>query len=157
MISSRTSRGLRTRLKYVSEDGDWKLDQFGAPIRDKSSEAAEGTSKPKIMRGLDARATVDAYYQAIEDGDGAALCGLLSRRYALEIREGPKTSTPITACVEGLRNYDWSEPRRRNKGVRIVDVSRSGDTVRVTLSTGNRAVLKRHDDRWVIDDIEVKS
>jgi hypothetical protein len=144
----------RNSLKLVKQDGDWKIDTVRVVPSEETTKPT--ASKPKIRRGLGARATVDAYYQAIDDRDGAALCGLLSQRFAVKMRGGKKTASPIADCVEGLANYDWSEVRKSAKGVKSVDViDPGGVTAAVTISHGRRALLKRHDGRWVIDDIKV--
>jgi hypothetical protein len=150
-------RKSRTVFRFVEEDGDWKLDGVGDVSDDSSTSRPAGPPPaPKIIKGLGPRATVDAYYQAIDDGDGAALCGLLSRRYAVEIRGGSKTATPIADCVKGLQAHDWSDTRDKAKGVRIVDVIDSARTATVVLSNGKRALVKKHRGRWVIDDIKAK-
>lgn len=149
--------GARHRFTLVKQDDDWKIDGLRGLAREKGTEAtADSSPKPKIRKGLDARATVDAYYQAIEDEDGAALCGLLSRQFAIQLRGGEKTPNPIADCVQGLQVFDWSKARKTAKGVESVEVTQSGSTATVTLSNGKRAVLKRQKNRWVIDAIKVK-
>ena len=145
-------QGSRTQFKFVKQDDDWKINGVkGLPV---DQTTADQDPKPKIRKGLDARETVDAYYQAIEDEDGAALCGLVSRRLATEMRGGKKTQNPIAACVQGLQAFDWSEPRKAAKGLKSVDATHSGGTATVILSNGKQALLKRFSGRWVVDSIK---
>jgi hypothetical protein len=148
-------QGSRIAFKFVKQDGDWKLNSLRG-ISVSKKDTAEPPPKPKIRRGLSARATVDAYYQAIKDEDGAALCGLLSRRLAVEMRGGEKTASPIADCVEGLQVFDWSKTRKAAKGVKSVNVTQSGGAATVTLSHGKQALLTRHGSRWVIDEIKAE-
>jgi hypothetical protein len=150
-------QGSRIAFKLVKRDGDWKLNGLrGISVAQDADDKAESTPKPNIRKGLSARATVDAYYQAIKDEDGASLCGLLSRRFAVEMRGGEKTATPIADCVEGLQVFDWSKTRKAAKGVKSVNVTQSGGAATVTLSHGRQALLTRHGSRWVIDEIKAQ-
>lgn len=140
---------------FIKQGDDWKMDSF----RYVSFGRARDTKtpprfEPKIREGLGARATVDAYYQAIDDEDPAALCGLLSRRHAIRVLGGDKRATPITDCVEELQTYDWSKTRKKGTGVRAVGVIRSGERATVTVSSGKRALLTKDKGRWVVDDIK---
>jgi hypothetical protein len=142
--ASRTSA--ISQLRLVKQDGDWKVDG----VRTLPNEDA---FKPKIRTGLSARETVDAYYRAIRNEDGAALCGLLTERYATKILGEGKRPDPIADCVQALQEYDWADVRKRNAGVRAVKVTQAGDSATVSLSNGKRVLLQRKEGRWAIDDI----
>lgn len=151
--------GSRVDYGFVKKDGEWRLfgyefpDVEGEEKEPKPEEESKPAEEPKIREGLSARATVEAYYQTIAEGDGAALCGLLSEREATDVLN-EKRKDPIGACVEALAGYDWSNTRKRAARVEVVKVARSGDTATVTLSSGRRALLEMQDGRWVIDDFE---
>jgi hypothetical protein len=147
------STGVRLEYKFVKQDGEWALSGGGAVSHQPAKIPA--WRRPTIQKGLSPKGTVQAYYGAIKDGDGAVLCGLLSRHYASEIRGGNSSPDVLSDCVQALKSYDWSKPRKQARGVRVVRVSRSGGEASVTLSNGKRALLKNRG-RWVIDGIENK-
>jgi hypothetical protein len=145
------SGGFHTRYELVKSDGAWRLD------RHKSLRRPPKAPRPRIQKGLDGQETVEAYYQAIMDGDGAAFCGLLSRGYALEVLRLKKADKPRSECVAALTAYDWSEPQDQAEGVSVADVNMSGRKGTVTLSNGKRALLRQDAGRWVIDDIKERA
>lgn len=142
----------RGQYALVKRDGAWTISGLGSPAGSEANKTPP-KPKPKIQKGLDAGETVEAYYQAIKDGDGAALCGLISRGYAIQLRGGEKTDDPISDCVDGLKGYDWSKTQKGARGVKVVRVSSSVDKATVTLSQGKRVLLKKPDGRWLIDDM----
>jgi ketosteroid isomerase-like protein len=144
--------GEASLIKLLRQDGDWRI--AGTASADTVSEQDDGAAAPRIQEGLDARATVDAYLQAIDDEDGAALCGLLSERYATEVLGEGERPDPIGDCVKELQNFDWTDAHKSAAGVTTGKVIRSHDTTTVTLTSGKRALLEKDEGRWVINDIK---
>jgi hypothetical protein len=145
------SGGFHTRYELVKSDGEWRLDGHESLRRPPKA------PRPRIQKGLDGRETVEAYYEAIMDGDGAALCGLLSRGYALDVLGLKRAEKPRSECVESLIDYDWSTSQKQAEGVSVADVNMSGGKGTVTLSNGKRALLEQDAGRWVIDDIKERA
>jgi hypothetical protein len=142
------SGGFHTRYKFVKSEGEWMLDSH------ESLRRAPKPPQPRIQKGLDGRETVEAYYRAIMDRDGAALCGLLSRGYALDVLGLKKADNPRSECVAALTDYDWSTSQDQARDVSVADVNMSGRKGAVTLSNGKRALLRQDAGRWVIEDIK---
>lgn len=146
--------GIPVKAGFIKQGDDWKMDSFRFVAKNETKAPPQSRVEPKIREGLGARATVDAYYQAVDDEDPAALCGLLSRRHAIRVLGGDKRATPIADCVEELQAYDWSKTRKKGAGVKAVEVIRSGERATVTVSSGKRALLTKDKGRWVVDDIK---
>lgn len=110
--------------------------------------------RPEIQPGLGARATADAYYDAIRNENGARFCGLLSKRHAAEVVGDESERDPVAACAAEIEDYDWSQVSEEARGVHPRAVKGSGKRRTVTLSNGKRALLRKEAGRWVVDDIK---
>lgn len=135
------------RLRLVKRDDEWKvaaIEQVDRP---------EPKAKPIIRNDLDPDGVMDAYLAAIRDGDGPALCGLLTERAARQVISGEKSGNPLSECADQLAHYDWRKTRRESRNVKIVKVSRAGNKARVTLSSGKHALIRMYQGRWAIHSI----
>jgi hypothetical protein len=142
--------GVEAVVSFLKRDGDWRI--AGVAAVERPGAAAENPGA-KVQFLPTARKTVDAYLQAIDDEDGPALCGLLSERYAVKIVGDGPSENPIGDCVKAFQDFDWTDAHKTAAGVRTAKVTRSGSTSTVRLTSGKRALLRRSNARWVIDDI----
>lgn len=138
-------------ITLVKRGDDWKI----ASLAPKPGSNPKGDNPgPRVQLLRTAREAVDAYLQAIDDEDGPAFCGLLSRRYAVKVTGDPQIPDPIGHCVDEFQNFDWTVARKNAAGVKTAEVTRSGDTTIVRLTSGTRVLVKKYHSRWVIDDIK---
>lgn len=142
---------LPVKLTLVKQDDQWKVDTFEG--LEEGAEEEPSAPRATIRKGLDPGETVKAYYQAIEDADAAALCGLVTERYATRLN-GERRPDPISACVSELQNEDWAETKKSAAGVTIESISKIRSRAFVHLSNRKTASLEKGSDgRWLVSDI----
>lgn len=141
-------------IELAKREEDWKIVRLGQTDRpvEGQEEQEDEEQKPLIRRGLNPRATAEAYIQAIRDGDEAAFCGLLSKRHVDRLLHAEEAGTETPDCVTA--KFNWKKARETSANVKTVRVIRSGNTATVTFSSGNQAQLKKDNGRWVIDAIK---
>jgi hypothetical protein len=156
-VIAESKEGVLTKLEFIEEGGDWKVDGIGEvdPSEQGSNieEQKKQLPKPLIRTGLTPLETVDSYLNSIDEEDGPALCGLLSKPYAREIAGDYYHRHAYRDCVAALEDYKWSDAHEQADGVQTLKVRVSRDRATVVLSSGKRALLRKIDGRWVISDI----
>ncbi len=138
--ASETIGGEEGTAKLVKAGGTWKVDRY---TPDKSNQK----EIPEIQ------GTANAFLGAVREGNGTVFCGLMSEEYAqqlLKVSEGG-----VGKCAIGASKFNFTTLRGKLRGVSVQRTEANGELRRgrTILSNGTVLLMRKPEDRWVINSI----
>ena len=135
-----TIGGEEGTAKLVKAGGQWKVDRY-TPDKDNQKEIPE-------LRG-----TADAFLGAVRGSNGTVFCGLLSEEFAqqlLKVSEGG-----VGKCAIGASKINFASLQSKLRGVSVTRTEANGELRRgrTILSNGTVLLMRKPEDRWVINNI----
>jgi hypothetical protein len=126
--------------KLVKVGGEWKVDRY-RPEKTNQEEFSE------------VRGTSDAFLGAVREGNGTVFCGLMSEEFAQELLKVDDGG--VGKCAIGASRINFSSLQGKLKGVTSQRVVANAELrrARVTLSNGTALLMRKPEDRWVINQI----
>lgn len=126
--------------KLVKAAGEWKVDRY-------TPEKANSKELPEVQ------GTVDAFLGAVRESNGTVFCGLMSEEFAQQLL---KTSEGgVGKCAIGASKINFASLQSKLRGVRVTRTEANGELrrSRAILSNGTVILMRKPEDRWVINNI----
>jgi hypothetical protein len=135
-----TIGGEKGSAKLVMSTGGWKVDRY-TPDKDNQKELPE-------LRG-----TADAFLTAVRGSNGTVFCGLLSEEFAQELLKVSEGG--VGKCAIGASKINFSSLQGKLRGVSVTRTEANGELRRgrAILSNGAILLMRKPEDRWVINNI----
>ena len=135
-----TIGGEEGTAKLVKSAGTWKVDRY-TPDKSNQKELPE-------LRG-----TADAFLGAVRESNGTVFCGLLSEEFAQELLKVSEGG--VGKCAIGASKINFGSLQSKLRGVSVTRTEANGELRRgrTVLSNGTVLLMRKPEDRWVINNI----